>query len=87
MGKEYDFVDGGGLQLLKIYCEAYDRALDCRERIKKNGMLYLDRFKQPRPHPLLTAEKEAKAIMLTALRQMNLDVLPNNPHVGRPAGK
>jgi hypothetical protein len=50
-------------------------------------MVYLDRFKQPRPHPLLTAEKESKAIMLTALRQMNLDVMPANPHVGRPSGK
>ena len=85
--KEYDFEDEGGIQLLKIYCEAYDRAQACRLQIKKEGMQVRDRFLHMKAHPLLTAEKESRAIMLATLRQMNLDVIPLNENVGRPRGK
>lgn len=84
---EYGFEDQGGLELLKIYCQTSDRAKDCRKEIDKEGMQVKDRFGQLKPHPLLTAEKEARSIMLAALRQMNLDVIPNNAGVGRPSGK
>jgi P27 family predicted phage terminase small subunit len=85
--KEYDFQDAGGLQLLEIYCRAFDRAQECRKQIDIDGMQVKDRFGQLKAHSLLTAEKESRAIMLSALRQMNLDVIPNNANPGRPAGK
>ncbi len=87
LASEYGIDDPGGMQVLKIYCEAYDRAAACRVKIDLEGMLLHDRFDQMKAHPLLTTEKDARSTMLAALRQLNLDVLPNYPTPGRPPGR
>lgn len=58
-----------------------------QEAIRAEGMTVLDRFGQRKAHPLLPAERDARAQMLAALRALNLDVEPLQDRPGRPAGR
>jgi hypothetical protein len=57
------------------------------EQAKADGYATLDKYGQRRPHPLLSVARDARAQMLAALRALNLDVKPLQPHVGRPGGR
>ena len=83
---EYDICDGGGLAILRAATEAFDRAEGARAKIEAEGMVIKDRFGAEKPHPLLTAERDARAAMLTALKMLNLDVEPLRNGPGRPPG-
>jgi P27 family predicted phage terminase small subunit len=84
---EYNINDSGGLQLIQVYVEAFERARRCRLQIDEDGEIVTDRFDQQKAHPLLVAEKDARNQMLAALKQLNLDVEPLQPTPGRPAGR
>ncbi len=85
--EEYSISDSGGLAILQTGLEAYDRAEAARASIEQYGMLVPDRFKIPKPHPLLTVERDARSQWLQALKQLNLDIEPLNQGPGRPAGR
>lgn len=80
---EFDIDDPAGLAILKVAIEAWDRAREAREAIDRDGPTYLDRFGSPKPHPLLTVERDARAQFLLALKQLNLDLEPLK-NTGRP---
>ena len=42
----------------------------------RDGQTVEDRFGQAKPHPLLAAERDARAQMLAALRALDLELLP-----------
>jgi P27 family predicted phage terminase small subunit len=84
--KDYDIGDEGGLLLLQTGLEAFDRARQCQEIIKRDGPMVLDRFGQRKSHPLLPAERDARSQMLAALRALHLDVEPLHDRPGRPTG-
>lgn len=84
---EYEIEDDAGLLLLQTGLEAFDRMRLAQEAIARDGMTVRDRFGQPKPHPLLPAERDARAQMLAALRALNLDVEPLQDRPGRPAGR
>lgn len=83
LAEGYRIVDPGGLRILTTACEAYDRYQSARRRIDADGEAILDRWSQLKPHPLIAAERDARAAMLAALRLLRLDVVPIKP-VGRP---
>ena len=56
---EYGIADSGGLLLLRTALEALDRMRQAQKAIKKDGATVLDRFEQPKPHPLLTIERDS----------------------------
>jgi P27 family predicted phage terminase small subunit len=84
---EYEIEDDAGLLLLQTGLEAFDRMRLAQAAIARDGMTILDRFDQRKPHPLLPAERDARAQMLAALRALNLDVEPLHDRPGRPAGR
>lgn len=85
---EYDLDgDTAGVLLLTKAAEAWDRAERCRKRIDADGEVLIDRFGQPKPHPLLAAERDARSQFLAALKAMNLDLEPLAVKPGRPAGR
>lgn len=84
---EYDIADVGGLAILKTGLEAFDRATGAREAIDRDGLTMPDRFGVQKPHPLLAAERDARAQWLAALKQLNLDLEPLRDRPGRPAGR
>src|SRR6476620_6722803 len=65
---DFDFSDPASLALLEEALSARQRARRCRERIDADGEAVLDRWKQVKPHPLLAAERDARAAFLAALR-------------------
>ena len=82
--KEYGIDDSGGLAILKAGLEAKDLAEACRRKIEKEGLTITDRFGIEKPHPLLAAERDARAQWLAALKALNLDIEPLKAGPGRP---
>jgi hypothetical protein len=62
------------LSILKSTLEAHQRARLCREQVDREGSTYLDRFEQPKPHPLLAAERDARASFVAGMRALRLDM-------------
>ena len=87
LASEYAIDDDAGLLLLQTAMEARDRMRGAQEAIERDGMTVLDRFGQRKAHPLLHAERDARAQMLTALKALNLDVEPLHDRPGRPGGR
>lgn len=67
LATEYKIRDGHGRAVLTLACESFDRMHKAREAIEREGMTTRDRFGQPKPHPLLPAERDARSAMLRAL--------------------
>ena len=84
---EYGIADEAGLVLLQTALEARDRMRECQRAIGRDGAAVKDRWGQLKPHPLLPTERDSRAAMLAALRQLNLDVEPLNDRPGRPGGR
>jgi len=84
---EYGIEDAGGLAILRVALEAWDRAQKARKNIEKNSMLIKGRDGQPKQHPLLCVERDARAAFLQGLKALNLDVMPENHRIGRPGGR
>jgi P27 family predicted phage terminase small subunit len=84
---EYAISDAAGLLLLQTACEAHDRMKAATAAIEKDGQMLPDRFDQMKPHPMLTVERDARAAMLAALKQLNLDLEPLRDGPGRPGGR
>jgi P27 family predicted phage terminase small subunit len=69
-------IDGAAaLSLLHAAMESHQRARTCRETIDKEGAVYHDRFDQPKPHPLLSVERDSRAAFLSAMRSLSLDLI------------
>lgn len=83
---EYAIDDDAGLLLLQTAMESFDRMKAAAKRIDADGEAVEDRFGQIKPHPLLPAERDARAQMLSALKQLNLDIEPLRDAPGRPPG-
>ena len=81
---EYHLRDEAGLQILRTALEALDRALSSTAAIAVQGATFTDRFGQPRPHPLLATERDARAQYLAGLKMLNLDLEPVRDRPGRP---
>jgi hypothetical protein len=83
--QSYQIDDPGGLVLLRVACEALDRAERCRRLIDEQGEMLTIRG-IPRAHPALAAERDARAAIVRAIRNLNLDLEPLKA-IGRPAGQ
>lgn len=54
--------------------------------IDKHGVCVADRYQQLKSNPAVAAERDSRAAMLQAFKQLNLDVLPPQ-RPGRPPGR
>lgn len=84
--QEYGIDDPAGLLLLQTGMEAFDRMKAAQAEIARDGQTIADRFGQPKPHPLLATERDARAQLLAALKSLNLDLEPLRDGPGRPPG-
>ena len=73
---EYSITDPGGALLLQTALEAFDRMRQAQKTIAAEGATVADRFKQLKPHPLLTAERDSRGQMLQAMKLLKLDFAP-----------
>jgi hypothetical protein len=70
----HTFDDAASLALLRTALEAHQRARRCRETVDRDGEAVRDRFDQLKPHPLLAAERDARAAFMAGMRALNLDL-------------
>ena len=63
--------------------ETWDRIVLARERIKKDGAYFIDRFGCPKSHPALRDERENRIIFSRLIRELNLSEEAPDP---RPPG-
>lgn len=59
--------------ILTLAGEAWDRSAQARRVLERNGLVFLDRFGQPRPRPELAIEKDAKLLFARLTRDLQLD--------------
>lgn len=57
-------------------CECHDRAEQARRILKKQGLTFEDRFRQPRSRPEVAIERDNKALFAKLLGQIHL----HNPY-------
>ena len=82
---EYDF-ESHQFELLRLACEALDRASQAEEVINREGITYDDRFGTPRTRPEVRVKVEAENAFRMLIKQLNLDEDESRP-VGRPPGR
>lgn len=87
LASEYQIEDVAGLRILRVAVEAFDRAQKARQVIDRDGLVVHDKYGQPKPHPLLVAERDSRAAFLAGLKALNLTVEPLRDGPGRPPGK
>ena len=83
---EYAIEDEAGFLMLQTSLEAFDRMREAQGVLKEDGLVVTDRWGQRKAHPLVTVERDSRAQMLAALKQLNLDVEPLRSGPGRPSG-
>lgn len=83
---EFSIDDDAGLLLLETALVAYDRMRDAQRLIAKHGQVVNDRWGQLKPNPACVIERDSRAAMLQALKQLNLDLEPLRDRMGRPPG-
>ena len=62
------------IRLLILAGDAWDRCEDAREDIAKNGTTYVNRSGEPRPHPSIMIERDARIAFARLIRELGLDI-------------
>jgi len=70
------------VRILTVAGESWDRLQGARTIIDREGLTYLDRFKQPRVRPEVGIERDARIAFCRCLRELALDV--SEPDDSRP---
>lgn len=84
---EYGIEDAAGLMILGQALEAYDRLREAQELIRRDGLIIATPATGAKHlHPAARVEKEARTLLLTAWKQLGLDIEPPGP-IGRPPGR
>jgi hypothetical protein len=65
--------------LAHMAAEAKDRAESARVILERDGVIVTDRFAQPKAHPAVRIEAEARAAFARLIRQLDLDADPTPP--------
>jgi phage terminase small subunit len=61
------------VRLLTLAAEAWARAAEAREQLAADGAVYYDRFGQPRAHPSVGIERDARIAFARLVRELDLD--------------
>jgi P27 family predicted phage terminase small subunit len=72
------------IRLLTAACEAWDRAVQAREAVERDGMFLKNRHGELKSHPGLLIERDARSLFSRLLRELNLDVDAPTEAYSRP---
>lgn len=84
---EYAISDPGGRLILETAMRAFMRMTEAQALLDRDGLTVADRWKQQKPHPATTTERDSRIALLGALKALSLDVEPVRPGPGRPPGR
>jgi phage terminase small subunit len=74
------------LHLLRLACEALDRAEEARAALATHGTTYSDRFGAPRLRPEVAIERDSRLAFARLTRELDLDTAEAiSPRIGPPA--
>src|SRR6266478_51155 len=59
------------LRLLQLAAEAWDRAAQARQLLKRDGLVYRDEHGHPRKHPAVSIEEQARLAFMRLLRELD----------------
>jgi phage terminase small subunit len=62
-------------RLLEADCQCLDRIESARAEVAKTGQYYKDRWKQPKEHPGIAAERNQKVLFARLMRELCLDAV------------
>jgi P27 family predicted phage terminase small subunit len=85
--REYPLDDAAALFLLEVALTAFDRMRQAQRAIAEHGVTVVDRWGQIKTNPATTIERDSRAGMLQAFRDLRLDVEPLRDGPGRPPGR
>jgi P27 family predicted phage terminase small subunit len=68
------------LKLLTLAAESFDRCCQAREAIKKEGLIYYDRFGAPHQRPECQIERDSKFTFARIVKQLGI-AAPDTPEV------
>ena len=74
-------------KLLTATAEAHDRMTEARAVIKAEGMIYKNRFDEPRAHPAVAIERDSRIAFTRLLRELGLSDDTDAPRPPRPGGR
>lgn len=75
---EYD-LPPHSLRILETACDAFDRMVQARETLAKEGPTFTNRFGEPRTHPSVAIERDSRVAFIRAIRELCLDVADDAP--------
>ena len=75
-------LEGHHLKILTLSAESWDRGQQARRALQKHGIVYEDRFGQPKARPEIAIERDSRTGFARMLRELALDVDP--PTESRP---
>jgi P27 family predicted phage terminase small subunit len=61
------------LALLRLALEALDRASKAQAILEREGLMLLDRFDQPKAHPMVAVRRDAEISTARLWRELQLD--------------
>ena len=64
------------IHLVTLAGEALDRGQQAREQLAVDGPYFFTRFGEPRSHPAIAVERDARIAFARLLRELDLDVEP-----------
>ena len=79
------FLELPAQMILAAALQSFDRMIQAKSIVDAEGLVVLDRFSQPRPHPAALLERDARSAMERSLKSLNLD-LEAVGQIGRPTG-
>ena len=72
-------------RLLLLAAESWDRCMDARKTIEKEGSVFRNRHDEPRVHPAIGVERDSRLAFVRIVRELALDVSsPAEPYGRAP---
>ena len=72
------------IKILTLAAESWDRCVQARNRLRKYGITYQDRFDQPKSRPEVAIERDSRIAFARLVRELGLDLEePESPRPNR----
>ena len=72
------------LKILEAACRCWDRVVEARGQVEKDGAYFKDRYGQHKPHPALDVQTKNSNLFMRLIRELGFDLeKPEDPRPPR----